>query len=130
MSNTRVAVIMRKDLQLPTGLACAQATHTAMEFLRQRMIKSEPKKLTYKFSKLEKDWVMTPYISILAVECYEDLKLLWEETVRSGLPCEKWVDTIPSPTFEGKAIEANVGFMIGPADFDEIKLITNPLELF
>ena len=96
MANTRLTVVVRKDLQMPQGLLAAQVSHIAMEFLRQRIIKQGKTKKSYALSEFEREWIITPYISILAVNCREDLESVWQHCIREKLPCELWKDTIPS----------------------------------
>jgi len=124
MSNTRLTVVVRKDLLLPEGLLAAQVTHIAMQFI-QRHVKDSTG-----FNSTEEEWIVEPYISVLAVNCYEDLCTVGERAKDAELPVEMWIDTIPSPTFPDQAMKAKVGVSIGPADFDEIKLITSGLSLY
>ena len=143
MSNTRLTVVVRKDLQMPVGLLAAQVAHMSDAFMRERINKrvvgkddntgvviEVPHIITELFNNDELEWMHTPYLSVLAVNCYEDLIGLYEHVKREKLPCHKWEDTIPSPTFEGDAIKAFVGLSIGPADFDAIKMVTNGLERY
>lgn len=134
MSNTRLTVVVRKDLQLSAGLLAAQVAHVAMEFIRGHTIDSKilpkDKGVDVHFSDIERNWIVSPYISVLAVHCLEDLDAIIEHTKSEGLEYAIWEDTIPSPTFEGKAIKALVAIAIGPADFDAIKIVTNGLELY
>jgi len=140
MSNTRLTVVVRKDLDMPVGLLAAQVAHMSDAFMRKRIIDScfgesgmpidTTDSVSNIFENWEFDWMKTPYLSVLAVNCYEDLVEIYEHVLREELPCHKWEDTIPSPTFEGKAIKAFVGISIGPEDFDAIKMITNGLSLY
>ena len=75
--------------------------------------------------------MVSPYLSVLAVNCYEDLLEIHKQVKAEKLPCHKWEDTIPSPTFGmDKPIHAFVGIAIGPADFDKIKIVTGALESY
>jgi peptidyl-tRNA hydrolase len=127
MSNTRLTVVVRKDLNLPEGLLAAQAVHTSMEFIRDKI---DAQNRMSEFDEIEKEWIKEPYISILAVQCHEDFEAVVKHAESEGLPYQIWEDTIPSPTFPDKAIKATVGLAIGPADFDAIKIVTNGLELY
>jgi len=140
MANTRLTVVVRKDLQLPEGLLAAQTTHLAMEFIRQ-MVQTAvtsateskvpyPQSASIDFNEIEKEWVLTPYISILGVECKEDLESVLGAAQQESLPVNTWIDTIPSPTWEGINMKALVGVAIGPADFDAIKVVTGGLKRY
>lgn len=141
MSNTRLTVVVRKDLQMPVGLLAAQVAHMADAFMRDRITNrniEEQHDMTDKdvmtipllFKSHELEWMETPYLSVLAVNCYEDLVEVYQDVQAEKLPCHKWEDVIPSPTLEGKAIKAFIGIAIGPDDFDAIKIVTNGLELY
>jgi len=148
MSNTRLTVVVRKDLQLSEGLLAAQVAHMSDSFMRKRinhrfdsvsengMVETplnspeDVKSCSDLFNKDELSWMQTPYLSVLSINCYEDLVELTEHAEREQLPVNKWTDTIPSPTFEGKAMRAFVGIAIGPADFDKIKIVTGSLSLY
>ena len=127
MANTRLTIVMRKDLQLVEGLAISQGFHIGMLAL-QNTHKFDQKLIT--LNDKQNDWVPSPYISILAVQCYEDLMSIGEAANRAKLAVHVWEDTIPSPTFEGQAIKAIIGINIGPDDFDAIKIVTNGLKLY
>jgi len=127
MSNTRLVVVLRKDLQMVEGLAIAQGVHTAMEFIRHKFTDDQ---VNREFSTVEKEWIKDPYVSILAVNCKEDLEDILVQAEEKGLPYTEWVDTIPSPTFPEKSIKVSTGIAIGPADFDKIKIVTGVLSLY
>ena len=136
MSNTRLTVVVRKDLDLPAGLLAAQVAHMSDAFLRELILKkmedqSKPEWVEGEdVTAQQLEWCKDPYLSVLAVECYEDLVNIYADVKDAFLPCHKWEDVIPSPTFEGQAIKAFVGLSIGPADFDSIKIVTNGLKLY
>ena len=130
MSNTRHVVVLRKDLQLPVGLAIAQGIHASDQFMRKQIWDAKNEGGTPHFAVAAIDWFHDPYISILAVNCLEDLHALIEHAEREGLQVEKWEDIVPSPTFEDKSIRALVGISIGPDDFDKIKIVTGSLPLY
>jgi len=140
MSNTRLTVVVRKDLQMPAGLLAAQVAHMADAFTRKNVLDAfaeelaNPRKAKKSIGKIfgcyDLEWMKEPYLSVLGVQCYEDLCDIYDHVKREKLPCHRWDDTIPSPTFEGKAIKAFVGLSIGPADFDAIKMVTNGLDLY
>lgn len=137
MANTRLTVVVRKDLQMPAGLLAAQVCHMADAFMRAKILDAyeiqesdpRPQGLT-NFTNPQIAWMSDPYISILAVNTYEDLCEISEHAKRENLPTFEWKDLVPSPTIEGKAIKAFVGIAIGPADFDAIKIVTGGLPLY
>ena len=138
MSNTRHVVVVRKDLQMSQGLLAAQVAHMSDAFMRKVLLVAlkegqdamETHGVFPDFSENELDWFEEPYLSVLAVNCYEDLVEICEHAEREKLPVNKWEDLVPSPTIEGKSIKAFVGISIGPADFDAIKIVTGCLDLY
>ena len=135
MSNVRLTVVVRRDLQMPVGLLAAQVAHISDGFMRIRVIKAETAKsksaVVSLFTQEEREWMASPYLSVLAAECKEDLEAIEKDCVSAKLPVTRWVDTVPSPTFEGDVIpHALVGVAIGPADFDAIKAVTVRLSLY
>ena len=134
MANTRLTVVVRKDLQMPEGLLAAQVCHMADAFMRDKIekaVRKSPKsQVSSIFTKEEAEWMSDPYISILAVNTYEDLCEITKHAEREGLPLFEWNDLVPSPTIENEAIKAFVGVAIGPADFDAIKIVTGALKSY
>jgi hypothetical protein len=118
---------MRKDLHLVEGLAISQGLHIGMLALQKNHNCQES---IITLDEKQNDWVPSPYVSILAVQCYEDLMIIGEAANRALLKVHVWEDTIPSPTLEGQAIKAIIGISIGPDDFDAIKIVTNGLPLY
>jgi len=127
MSNIRHTVVVRKDLNLPVGLLAAQTTHIAMEFIRDKI---DAQLKVSEFSGMEKEWIKDPYVSVLGVNCSEDLDSIIDHAEAKNLPCHIWEDTIPSPTFPDRDIKICVGCSIGPADFDKIKVVTGAFNLY
>jgi len=147
MSNMRLTVVVRKDLNMTAGLLSAQVAHMGDAFMRKAInerlgehtkhgleIPLDPtpdtKTCPDLFTLDELEWIRDPYLTVLAVNCYEDLVDLYKGVQDQKLPCHKWEDVIPSPTFKAEAIKAFVGMSIGPADADAIKMVTNGLELY
>ena len=125
MANTRLTVVVRKDLNMPAGLLAAQVAHMGDAFMRYKITGGET------FKAHEKEWMVSPYIAVLAVNSYEDLVEIYNHVKKEKLPCHKWEDVIPSPTFGmDKPIKAFVGLSIGPEDADKIKIVTGGLELY
>jgi len=133
MSNTRLTVVVRRDLQLVPGLLAAQVAHMADAFMRERVVKAmeSKEKSSYDiFSEEEIDWMEKPYLSVLAVNTLEELNLVLKQAQENELPIHLWWDVIPSHIFEGQFLECKVGLSIGPDDFDKIKIVTGMLPLY
>ena len=134
MGNIRHTVVVRKDLQLVPGLLAAQVAHISDGFMRAKFtILKDGSKEGYSMSPIncnELEWIKAPYLSVLAVNCAEDLNAVLEHAISCGLQVIEWCDTIPSPTFPDRAIKVRVGISIGPDDFDKIKIVTGALPLY
>jgi peptidyl-tRNA hydrolase len=124
MANIRHVVVVRKDLMLPPGLLAAQVAHISDSFMRQKIVDG------CTFTSDELAWLKDPYLSVLGVNCMEDLELILKRTIEEKLPFRCWTDLIPSPTLENVSIKAQIGASIGPADFDKIKIVTGALKLY
>lgn len=131
MANIRHVVVVRKDLQLSPGLLAAQVAHISDKFMRERIIKETRDGITTaNFTPNEIDWLKAPYLSVLAVNCPEDLKYIMEQAIIERLQYFIWEDLVPSPTFPDRSVKAFVGLSIGPDDFDKIKIVTGALPLY
>jgi peptidyl-tRNA hydrolase len=133
MSNTRLTVVVRRDLQMPAGLLAAQVAHIADGFERDKLADIDPANTTVEgfIGGAGLEWKKEPYLSVLAVETRDDLVTVRNNAEAADLPFNVWHDTIPSPTFEGDVIpQCFVGLSIGPADFDAIKAVTVRLKLY
>lgn len=131
MANIRHTVVVRKDLMLSPGLLAAQVAHISDQFMRIKLVEIvKMGKNPPSWSVNEEEWMNAPYLSVLAVNCVEDLNAVMEHAISCGLQVMEWSDTIPSPTFPDRAIKVRVGISIGPADFDKIKIVTGALKLY
>ena len=131
MGNIRQTVVVRKDLQLVPGLLAAQVAHISDGFMRRQFTScKEGDTNNPHFSNNELEWMNAPYLSVLAVNCAEDLNAVLEHAISCDLQVIEWTDTIPSPTFPDRAIKVRVGISIGPDDFDKIKIVTGSLPLY
>jgi peptidyl-tRNA hydrolase len=132
MANIRLTVVVRKDLQMPEGLLAAQVAHMSDAFMRKGVLRTLFEEIRPEdvFSRPQSEWCKEPYLSVLAVNSYEDLVEIKEHAEREKLPVHCWKDLVPSPTIPDKSIRAFVGLAIGPADFDAIKIVTGALELY
>jgi len=135
MSNTRLTVVVRKDLQLPDGLLAAQVSHAANEFIRKAIISglqqstNDDMNIVNVLNQSQLDWIQQPYMSVLAVNTYEELVHIERQAMEANLPMHQWFDVVPSKTLE-MPMKCYVGIAIGPADFDAIKLVTGKLPLY
>ncbi len=136
MSNTRLTIVVRRDLQMPIGLFGAQCAHIA-DILRPKLedhpsadiAELREMNLGEFFSHSYIEWDMEPYLSVLAVETREDLQRVIDEAKLASLSFNVWRDTVPSPTFIGDVIsDCMVGVALGPDDFDKIKSVTARLK--
>ena len=129
MSNTRHVVVVRKDLNMPMGLMAAQVAHISDQFMREKLLEDKNEAGSPSFFTYEWDWFKDPYLSVLAVNCKEDLDIISKEAVENGLKVRSWGDLVPSPTFPDRMIKTVIGISIGPDDFDKIKIVTGKLPL-
>jgi peptidyl-tRNA hydrolase len=110
---------------MSAGLVGAQVSHIGDAFMREKIVKGK------KFTAEEKDWMKTPYISVLAVNNLEELDKVVRDANDSGLPVHVWSDTIPSTVQPNCFLEdVLVGISIGPSDFDSIKAVCGYLNPF
>jgi peptidyl-tRNA hydrolase len=119
-----MSIVIRRDLNMSPGLLSAQVLHTGMEFIRIGTINPQ------EFTAIEREWITSPYVSVLAVDTPEELQIIKEEAISAGLRVLEWEDTIPCSVLIGKFIKCVVGISIGPDDFDAIKRITGNLPLY
>ena len=97
MSNTRMAVVVRRDLNLSPGLLAAQVLHIGMRFIQHRVtfdliphaLETLSKKSPYvgwnavAITPKEIEWIHEPYVAVLAVDTPEELQLLITRKARS-----------------------------------------------
>jgi peptidyl-tRNA hydrolase len=134
MANQRIVIVVRKDLELPIGLAMAQAAHLCDEWLRQRIAKvyraEIPTALESLFEVNEVEWMESPTVSVLAVNTLEELLFIESQANQSKLPYHSWVDTIHSGLLDRYMENIKVGIAIGPIKDDMVKPITGKLPLY
>lgn len=124
MSNIRHVIIIRKDLNFSSGLVAAQAAHISDLFMRSKILDKK------KFSAIELEWMQEPYITVLAVQCREELDVIAKEASAHGLSVQHWYDTVVSPVLERKIEGVFVGISIGPDDSDKLSVVTGNLPLY
>ena len=123
MANLRQSILIRADLNLPTGLLAAQVAHLHMESLRSNLITEENKDMAA--------WLTSPYVFVHSVPNKEVLGYFEEKARNDLVPVYEWYDTINmdiSPTFR-KVFEVLVGITLGPCDSDKIKKVIGDLPL-
>ena len=132
MSNTKMVVVVRRDLNMPPGLLAAQAMHIGMEFIRRKSWtpkKGEAEHIV-SFNKVETEWFAQPYVSVLAVNTPEELDFVYKSAKNERLHAVEWLDVIPSEVLSGQVLECRVGISIGPADSDALRKVTGTLPLY
>ena len=133
MSSTRMAVVVRRDLQMTPGLLAAQVLHAGMMFVakgnRQRHKKDDEAYLV-EFSGTQMDWINEPYVAVLAVDTKEELELVSKMAIEEKLAVHAWHDVIPSKVFDGRVLECFVGVSIGPVDADRLRKVVGTLPLY
>jgi peptidyl-tRNA hydrolase len=133
MSNTKMDVVVRRDLNMVPGLLAAQVLHIGMEFIRQKMMIKEIHPETVRDISLtnkESEWIPTPYVSVLAVDTPEELAVIIKRAQEENLLVREWRDVIPSKVLDGQVIECLVGISIGPDESDTLRKVTGKLPLF
>jgi peptidyl-tRNA hydrolase len=140
MANRRIVIVVRKDLELPVGLAMAQAAHLCDEWLRSRILSmirvSESVdtgaigQLHELFENDEIEWMKSPTVSVLAVNTLEELNLIEQQAIKNGLPCHSWMDTVHSGILDCYMENIKVGIAIGPVEDDKVKPVTGKLPLY
>lgn len=123
MANTRLTCVIRKGLDMPTGLFGAQSLHIGDGWMRKRILEGQ------QFSEIEKEWMQEPYVTVLAVNTLEELNEVYKKAVALELPVCRWEDLVYSKLLNAK-IRMMVGFSIGPEDFDKIQEATSNLPLY
>jgi peptidyl-tRNA hydrolase len=123
MSNIRHVVVVRKDLNMTAGLMAAQVAHISDAFMRKGITDKK------EFSVEEKEWMWTPYISVLSVDNNEELDILVDLARRDKIECHIWKDLIYSQNLKQAIPNITVGASFGPCDYDRLKAITGNLPL-
>ena len=129
MANIRHVVVIRKDLNMPEGLIAAQTAHASDMFMRKRITEAFELGEPPQFTIVELEWMQDPYISVLAVDNYDELCHIETTAKDAGLPVYEWRDLLPSKILKCNITNVKVAISIGPDDFDAIKAITGNLPL-
>jgi len=107
----------------------AQVAHISDQFMRKKLLDDKNESGAPSFYGNEWEWFEDPYLSVLAVNCLEDLMEISRYAKEQDLRVFTWEDTVPSPTFPGRSMKTMIGISIGPDDFDRIKIVTGSLPL-
>lgn len=109
---------------MTAGLVGAQAAHCSQMFMFETL------KDGGNFSDVERNWMLAPVTSVLAVDTPEELQVVIDLAKEKGVKCHVWKDTIPSKIFAGRFLDVVVGCAIGPDDDEKVKQVTGTLPLF
>ena len=136
MANRRIVLVIRKDLELPVGLAMAQAAHLGDEWLRNRICNARHPvddmrvDLQTLFTPDEFEWMQSPTLSVLTVNTPEELAKIEAQAKMAKLPCHSWVDTVHSAVLDCYLPKVKIGIAIGPVEDDMVKPVTGKLPLY
>ena len=119
-------VLIRTDLQFPTGLLVAQAAHIhalpMIAVLQNKEIDNKEDFLA---------WLPEPYIYIHGVPNKEVLEHFIDKCTQHDVPVRAWYDTVmldigsnPEPFND-----VLIGASLGPCDSDKIKMVIGTLPL-
>lgn len=141
MSNLKMSVVIRRDLNMAPGLLAAQVLHAGMSFIQSNVKNGSPVKedgeypgspagMSTIFNVNQSEWIIQPYVAVLGVDTPEELYEVIKMAKLEGLPVHEWKDVIPSKVLEGRVLECLVGISIGPADSDALRKVTGTLPLY
>jgi peptidyl-tRNA hydrolase len=124
MSMIRQTVLIREDLQFPTGLLAAQVAHIHALPLINEVGNETPDPVFM-------DWTEVPYLFVHGVPNKETLDYLIRKAGEHDVPVLVWRDTVylkvgdETVPFE----DVTVGASLGPCDSDKIKMVIGTLDL-
>ena len=138
--DTKMVLVMRKDLKVRRGKECAQAGHASMAWLTNRIrgLKSFSKRLKYlftgniyellDFTPAEKEWVDTSFAKVVVqVDSLDKLREI--ELLAANACLEVNLITDSGRTeFDGVPTITCIG--IGPDEVDKINKVTGELSLY
>ena len=140
MANRRIVLVVRKDLDLPVGLAMAQAAHLCDAWLRHRVLEAIAQAqavdseavgdISELFALDEIEWMQSPTLTVLAVNTPEELEIISDEAKANGLLVNEWMDTIHSGVLDRFINAVPIGVAIGPVEDDLVKAVTGKLPLY
>lgn len=132
MANLRQTILIRKDLDFPTGLLAAQCAHLHMEYFRKAMMDSVDNQYKVQLSNDEILWLSDPYVFIHGVPNSEVLEYFITEANKLGINVSEWRDTVYiniSETQRKAFFPVKIGATFGPCDSDKIKAVIGDLPL-
>lgn len=137
MAETKLVIVVRKDLKMPRGKIAAQASHAAVDAVMQSIfgknieasdIDEHEIKITPLMNDVMKDWILGEYTKIcVCVESEEELLNIYEKAQKSGLNVCLITDN-GHTCFNG--IKTKTCLAIGPCLSADVDPITKDLKLY
>lgn len=137
MAETKLVIVVRKDLKMPRGKIAAQASHAAVGAVMQSIfgknleeadIDEHEIKITPLMNDVMKDWILGEYTKIcVCVESEEELLNIYEKAQKSGLNVCLITDN-GHTCFNG--IKTKTCLAIGPCLSADVDPITKDLKLY
>ena len=131
-NKSKMAIIIRKDLEMHKGKIAAQASHAVLGCILTQGYYSEDmnhvKHFDLSLRDALKDWIEHAFTKVtLAVNSDEELLAFEQAAKEAGLPC-KLITDCGYTVFNG--IPTNTCLAIGPAWNEEIDALCNNLKLY
>jgi len=137
MAETKLVIVVRKDLKMPRGKIAAQASHAAVGAVMQSIfgknleeadIDGHEIKITPSMNDAAKDWILGEYTKIcVCVESEEELLSIYEKAQKSGLNVCLITDN-GHTCFNG--VKTKTCLAIGPCFSADVDPITKDLKLY
>ncbi len=137
MAETKMVIVVRKDLKMPRGKIAAQASHAAVGAVMQSIfgknleasdIDGYEIKITPSMNDAMKDWLLGEYTKIcVCVESEEELLSIYEKAQKSGLNVCLITDN-GHTCFNG--VKTKTCLAIGPCFSADVDPITKDLKLY
>lgn len=137
MAETKLVIVVRKDLKMPRGKIAAQASHAAVGAVMQSIfgknieasdIDGHEIKITPLMNDAAKDWFLGEYTKIcVCVESEEELLSIYEKAQKSGLNVCLITDN-GHTCFNG--VKTKTCLAIGPCLSADVDPITKDLKLY
>ena len=137
MAETKMVIVVRKDLKMPRGKIAAQASHAAVGAVMQSIfgknleasdIDGYEIKITPLMNDAMKDWLLGEYTKIcVCVESEEELLSIYEKAQKSGLNVCLITDN-GHTCFNG--VKTKTCLAIGPCFSADVDPITKDLKLY
>lgn len=137
MAETKLVIVVRKDLKMPRGKIAAQASHAAVGAVMQSIfgksleetdIDGHEIKITPFINDTTRDWLLGEYTKIcVCVESEEELLSIYEKAQKSGLNVCLITDN-GHTCFNG--VKTKTCLAIGPCLSSDVDPITKDLKLY